>query len=307
MRKRSKQSKAKLRKHPTEKHSIKSLLLLLGLVIFLLLIYFSLPKLNLKASTQEPRRIIIVSPSPKPSPSPSPSARIEFPRHFGKQVTIPILTYHYIGNNPNPEDKLRYSLSVTPDNFEAQMQYISQNGYTTINLDTLYSSLKGAFPLPPKPIILTFDDGYMDFYYNAYPILKKYNLSATSFIPTGLMNQGYYLNWDQIKEMDKSGLIKFEAHSVYHSDLSSLPDDQLKYELSESKEVLETNLGKPVNFIAYPYGISDPQVWKATQDAGYLGSVGTWYGNIISEGVLFDMPRIKIDGLYTFETFKSLI
>lgn len=294
-------------RHPSEKHSLKTLLLLLGLVIVLLLTYFSLPQFNLRASTNEPIKRIIITPSPKSSPTPSPSIKAEFPSHYGKQVTVPILTYHYIGNNPNPEDKLRYSLSVTPDNFDSQMQYLSQNGYTTITLDTLYASLKGDFPLPPKPIILTFDDGYMDFYLNAYPILKKYNLSATSFIPAGLINQGYYLNWDQIKEMDKSGLIKFEAHTIYHSDLTALDDNQIKYELLESKKILETNLGKPVNFMAYPYGVSDARVWQKTKEAGYLGSVGTWYGNIVSEGVIYDMPRIKIDGLYTFETFKSLI
>lgn len=229
------------------------------------------------------------------------------PSHSGNQLRVPILIYHYIGNNPNPEDKARDNLLVPPDKFEDQIKFLSENGYNTITLDEMYSALKSGSTLQPKSVILTFDDGYIDFHFNAYPILRKYGLKATVFIPTALMNQGYYLSWDQIKEMDSSGLISFQSHSVTHTDLQSLDERELFFQLTESKKVLEAKLNKPVNFLAYPYGASNPRVWEATKNTGYLGALGTWYSDILSEGVAFDLPRIKIAGQYSISDFASRI
>ena len=236
------------------------------------------------------------------TPSPSTLSR---PADVGRVVHVPILTYHYIGNNPHPgKDPLRDNLSVTPDKFDSQMRYLSQAGYNTITFDMLYSALKGRGSLPPKPILLTFDDGYIDFYVNAFPILRQYNLKATSFLPTGKVGTSYYLHWDQIKEMDATGLISFEAHSLDHLALTALSDSQLNFQLRESKKRLEEQLGKKVNFMAYPYGASDARVWRAVKDAGYLAATGTWFGSTESEGNIYDMPRIKIAGDISLEQFK---
>lgn len=243
------------------------------------------------------------SPSASLKPA-SPSAQT-IPQSWGKSVTVPILTYHYIALNPDPADKTRDNLSVHPDIFDDQLSVLASHGYQTITLDTLYAAIKGQATLPAKPVILTFDDGYIDFYTNAYPILKKYGFHATSFIPTGLMDQGYYLHWDQIKEMSNSGLISFEAHSVTHPNLVSLSSVSLQNELSESKKVLESKLGKTINFIAYPYGISNEYTWNAAKSAGYLGAVGTWYGTQESEGIIYDLPRIKIAGTWTKDLFAQ--
>lgn len=227
------------------------------------------------------------------------------PQSAGRSVNVPILTYHYIGNNPNPLDKARDNLSVPPDKFDAQLDHLSKAGYHPITFDTMYAALKGQTGLPSKPIILTFDDGYIDFYVTAFPILKKYGFHAVSFIPTGLMNQGYYMSWSQIKEIDASGLVSFQAHSVNHLNLASLSQDKLVYQLSQSKKTLEGELGKPVNFMAYPYGISDEFVWENAKKAGYLGSVGTYYGTLESEGNIMDMPRIKIAGGWSADDFSK--
>ena len=240
-----------------------------------------------------------VSANLKPSPTPLP-----IPKHSGRKVRVPILTYHYIGNNPNPEDKTRDNLQVTPDKFEEQMKYLSENAYNPITLDTLYEALKGG-SLPSKSVILTFDDGYIDFYYNAYPILRRFSFKAVVFIPTGLAGGSYYMSWDQIKEINQGNLVFFEAHSVNHVNLVSLSGNRLKYEISESKRILEENLGRKVNFFAYPYGLSDEQTWKAVEEAGYLGGVGTWYGDLESEGNVLDMPRIKISGGMDIAAFAS--
>lgn len=238
-----------------------------------------------------------VTPTPKPT--------LSIPTPAGKSVRVPILTYHYIGNNPNPADKVRDNLEVTPNKFEEEMSYLAKSGYNTITFDTLYAGLHGQASLPGKPIILTFDDGYIDFYVNAYPILRRYGLHAVSFIPTGLMGQGYYMSWAQIKEINATGLVSFQAHSITHPNLTSLTNDQLKYQIFESKRILEAQLGKKVNTFAYPYGASDGRVWQAVKDAGFIGAVGTWGGVVESEGTIYDMPRIKISGGIDLKTFIS--
>lgn len=218
-------------------------------------------------------------------------------------IKVPILTYHFIANNPNPKDRARDSLSIPPDKFEAQMQYLSQNGYTPITLDTLYGIYNNQTTAPSKPVILTFDDGYIDFYTNVFPILRRFNFHAVSFIPTGLIGGSYYMSWDQIKEIQASGLVTFESHSVTHANLASLKYEVLLKQLTDSKNVLFQQTGYPVNFIAYPYGVSNALVYSAVRKAGYVGGVGTWYGKVSGPGI--NMPRIKVSGFWSIKEFSS--
>ena len=221
---------------------------------------------------------------------------------FAANVRVPILVYHYVANNPNLKDKARDSLSVSPDKFEAQMNYLSQNGYTPISLDTMYGVYNNQASVS-KPIVLTFDDGYIDFYTTAYPILRRFNFHAVSFIPTGLVGGGYYMNWDQIKEIAFSGLVTFEAHSVNHVNLPSYGYARVLQELKDSKNILQLQTGYPVNFIAYPGGASNGNVWWAAKQAGLVGGVGTWYGKAYGPGM--NMPRIKVSGFWNINEFAA--
>lgn len=219
--------------------------------------------------------------------------------------SVPILMYHYIGNNPNPKDLARNTLSVSPGKFEEQMSYLSSHGYTPITLDTLYGIFNHQTSPPPKPIVLTFDDGYIDFYTTAYPILRKYNFHAVSFIPTGLIGGVYYMNWSQIKEIQAGGLVNFEAHSVSHANLPTLSSQKVLQELFNSKNVLGIRIGYPVNFIAYPYGTSNQIVQGLAKKVGFVGGLGTWYSKASS--VSFNMPRIRITGGMSLKDFVSKI
>jgi len=248
---------------------------------------------------------ILPEPSPLVSSVPSPKPQTETPVNYGKSIRVPILTYHYIGKNPDPADFARDSLSIDPELFDEQMGYLSRQGYNPIDLDTLLAGLSGSVILPPKPVVITFDDGYVDLYVNAFPILQKYRLKAVAFIPTGLVGTSYYASWDQLAEMSASGLISLQAHSIRHVNLVALSPEILAKELTESKKTLEEKFGKPVNFMAYPYGSSNAAVWAAVKKAGYLGALGTWSSPIISEGVIFDMPRVRIPGGATLSTFIS--
>lgn len=216
---------------------------------------------------------------------------------------VPILTYHYIAGNPNLNDYQRDALSVPPDKFEAQMRYLSQNGYTPITLDTLYGIFNGQASVPGKPIVLTFDDGYIDFYTIAFPILRRFNFHAVSFIPTGLIGGSYYMNWNQIKEIVSSGLVNFEGHSVTHANLAALSWNAALKQLVDSKNILQSKTGYPVNFVAYPFGSTNGTVQALVQKAGYAGGVGTWYGK--AWGPSWNMPRIKVSGFWSLKEFAS--
>lgn len=216
---------------------------------------------------------------------------------------VPILLYHYIAGNPRPSDAQRNALSVAPDKFEAQMQYLAQNGYTPVTLDTLYGIFNKQADLPAKPVVLTFDDGYIDFYTIAFPILRRFGFHAVSFIPTGLIGGGYYMNWDQIKEIASSGLVTFEGHTVTHASLPALSYKTALKQLTDSKNVLQANTGYPVNFVAYPYGSVNGSVQSAARQAGYAGGLSTWYGK--AWGPSMNMPRIKVSGAWSLKEFAA--
>lgn len=218
-------------------------------------------------------------------------------------VNVPILMYHYVDYNPNPKDIARDALSINPDKFDAQMDYLSKNGHTPISLNTLYGIFNKQTTAPAKPVVLTFDDGYENFYRVAFPILRKYNFQSVVFIPTGLIGTGYYMNWSQVKEIQSSGLVTFEGHSVNHTNLAALSFEKAYKELLDGKNTLQSQTGFPVNFIAYPYGVSNKNVHAAAQKAGFVGGVGTWFGKAGSASI--NMPRIKVSGFWSIKEFAK--
>lgn len=274
-------------------------------VIFISFLVTQILPINHVRSRQPETRITEVNTEPSKKPEATPSVYV--PQFSGNQLRVPIILYHYLSDNPDPKDLARYGLSVGPAQFDEEMKYLADNGYTSMTFDSLYPAFKNPGLLPPKPVVITFDDGYSDFYYNAYPILKKYGINGTVFIPTALMNQGYYLTWNQIKEMAGSNLIHFESHGVHHYSYPSISHDTLVQELTESKKVLQDLLGVPINFIAYPYGTTDGSVIEAVKQAGYTGAIGTWPNKIQSEGTLYNMPRLKVGGGMDLKRFAELL
>lgn len=211
--------------------------------------------------------------------------------------------YHYVGENPKPADFARNYLSISPQKLEEQLTYLKNSGFTPISLDELYGIFNNQVTSPNKPIVLTFDDGYIDFYTTAYPILVKYNFKAVSFIPTGLIGTSYYMNWDQIKEIQGTGLVTFEGHTITHPNLTVLSNTTALKELKDGRELLQSQTGYPVNFIAYPYGVSNYQVQDLAKQAGFVGGVGTWYGKASTPGI--NMPRIRITEQMSLADFAS--
>jgi len=226
---------------------------------------------------------------------------------LGASVSVPVLMYHYIRVNPVASDSVGYNLSVTPENFAAQMDYLASHGYHTISLDELGSALLNHGGLPSKPIVITLDDGYMDSYTAAFPILKNHGFKATNFIITGLVGGPNYLTWGQIDEMKNSGVFTFGAHTVHHYALTSLSAANIRAEVTDSKNTLQAHLGYQVNWLAYPYGNVNGTVASITQQAGYIGAFGTNYGTYQSTDRMFTEPRVRIGGGDIISSFAAKI
>jgi peptidoglycan/xylan/chitin deacetylase (PgdA/CDA1 family) len=220
---------------------------------------------------------------------------------------VPILMYHHIRINPHPELPLWASLNVTPDELNNELNYLSTNKFHVITLTDLYNIINNNQKLPDKPIILTFDDGYANFYENAFPLLKKYKMKAIEFVITQVETAPAYLSWDQIIDLDKSGLVEIGAHTQHHPFLTDLTASLINKEIMGSKSDIESHLGHKVNWFAYPYGAYNNFIIEETQKAGFLGAVSVNYSSIQNKDKLFVLPRIQVDGRFTLDEFAKRV
>jgi len=210
---------------------------------------------------------------------------------------VAILMYHYISINPRwPLDIIRTRLSVTPRAFAAQLNYLRQTGYTTITLDDLVHALRDDVALPERPIILTFDDGYQDFYDNAYPLLRRFNDRATIYIITGKVGHAGYMTWDELRKLAKSPLITIGAHTRTHPDLRALTAQRSWNELEGSKADLEGELGRPVRHFAYPSGEYNQTVLDQVAELGFATAVTTREGLSETRNQLLTLMRVRVNG-----------
>jgi len=196
-------------------------------------------------------------------------------RILPKSLHIPILMYHYVEYVKDKGDTIRQSLNTTPYTLEQQIITLQNDGYTFLNQQDITAILDGVKRLPPKAIALTFDDGYRDFYTDAYPLLKKYQVKATVYLVAGWTGYPNNMTEDQIKEIVADGLIEFGAHTVHHAWLAGIPLQPLVFEVMESKKMLEELTGTSVTSFAYPYGAFDVAAIEAVHQAGFTSAVST--------------------------------
>lgn len=210
---------------------------------------------------------------------------------------VPILNYHKV-------DTLYHALSISPRDFEEQMAYLAQNGFTTITPDDLMAYLNHNKVLPAKPILITFDDGYLDNYTNAYPILKKYGFTATIFLVTNLVGHDErYMTWEQVRQMQRDGFV-FGSHTVSHAALTNLSREQIMEELQTSRQEIERQIGIKTKYFAYPTGAYNLQVAELVKQAGYRAAFTIRFGQAGTESNLYALERIPIfGGQQTFRSF----
>ncbi|MGW4290569.1 polysaccharide deacetylase family protein [Streptomyces sp. NPDC004673] len=199
-------------------------------------------------------------------------------------TAVPILMYHAVAAAPNDATR---TLSVAPEAFAEQMALIGDLGLTPITTATLAAHWRYRRPLPARPVLITFDDGYEGVHRHALPVLAKHGFPATLFASTGWIRGPYdtgggldaMLDWPQVRELADSG-VEIGGHSHSHPQLDQLDDAALAAELEHSTSILTDELGaRPVSF-AYPYGYSSRRVRAAVRAAGYTQALAV--GNALA-------------------------
>lgn len=248
-------------------------------------------------------RVLKARLSPTPTATPT-MIRDLLPDGLLREATVPILMYHHVGEPPPDADAIRRDLTVSPSQFEAQLAYLSEEGYQTIHLSDLIFHLQMGYPLPPKPIIITFDDGYHDVFTNAYPLLKKYGFVATFFIITLLADEGReeYLSWAEIKALHAAGM-EIGSHTYTHPDLRGQPYDYIVWQVLGSKEAIEARIKEPVRVFAHPSGKYDQQVEEVLKSTGFWGAVAISQGAHHSSDRIFGLQRLRVRGGYSLGDF----
>lgn len=264
----------------------------------------SKPALAVRSSPLALPSVTLPTPTPPPQ-APLPTTTTEQVIPLGRaNVRIPILQYHYIRVNPVRNDLLGYNLSVTPSNFAAQMDWLASHGYQPVDLTDLRAYLEGRQVLPARPVVLTFDDGYEDFYTAAYPVLSAHQFKAVAYVVPGFFNRAGFMTADQIKQLDQAG-IEIASHTFDHVNLTSQSAAQLTFELSASKVYLERLLGHPVPDFCYPVGSFDTRVELAVAQAGYQSATTQAPGLSHSWSTRFFWTRTRVSGGEGLAAFVS--
>ncbi len=216
---------------------------------------------------------------------------------YGANYETPVLMYHHV--EPDAADS---GLNVSPLTFTRQMEFLKVHGYRVISLEELVRLLKSGGKVPPKTVVITFDDGYLDNFKYAFPILKKMDFTATIFMITRNIGEKGSLSEEDLRILDESG-ISIGSHTVNHVFLPELRNkEELLFELDESKKKLESVLGHAVMLLSYPAGGVTVESKALAEALGYEGAVTTNYGE--DRGDPYGVHRVKITegrgGLFGF-------
>ena len=235
-------------------------------------------------------------------------------RHCWVSNRIPVLMYHRIASD-GPDALSRYR--VSPAMFERQLAYLQRHGYTGLTMGEFYESWfsRGLKPVSGKPIVLTFDDAYLDFYEKAWPLLKKYGFRATVFVPVDFVNghanwdsefgePAKLMNWDQIIELHEQG-VRFGSHSCRHRRVSELSERELHEDAKRSKDILEQKLSVEVSDYCYPYTVASKQAQQVIASTGYRSAVGGKAGDNPDWKNPYYIPRIEIFGSDSMNDYKN--
>jgi len=200
---------------------------------------------------------------------------------------IPVVLYHRIGYTAG-------QLTITPERFDNDMRLLRDYGYHSISLEKFQNYLLNKTgELPENPLLITFDDGYLDNYEYAYPLLRRYGMVGAFFVITGLLWEQDRLKPEHISEMAQAGM-SFGSHTVTHRQLGKLASADIQEELNSSRSTMESILGKPVQTLAYPQGSYSADTIKVAKENGYLGAFTTTYGTCSRSAEYFELRRIPV-------------
>lgn len=211
---------------------------------------------------------------------------------------IPILMYHSISDR-DPSN----TLLVSPSQFDNEMSWLHDNGFTSLSLEELYYSLTTG-NVPQKPVVITFDDGYDDNYTNAYPILQKYGLIGNFFVITDYIGtKPGFMNVDMLKEMYSNGMV-IESHTSNHQELKNISDEAKISSIKNAQSFLKDNLSINSKFICYPVGRYDESTKNIVSSLGIKLAVTTEPGLANINQGLTSLKRVRISPM-SLDSFKS--
>jgi len=234
-----------------------------------------------------------------------------------EQSSVPILMYHSISDQDESNVHPYYRTSTSPKMFVSQLEYLHQSGYRTCNLEEALNQLQLSSRTAAKSVIITFDDGYSDFYRRAFPVLSQYGFGATVFLPTAYIGDSPLqfkgrdcLTWAEVRELSNYGIL-FGSHTVSHPQLRELSVRAINEEIIRSKLTIEEKLGRAVDSFAYPFAFpqAEADFAKMLRDslsqAGYQNGVCTIIGRAHRNSDRFFMERLPINSWDDTRLFKA--
>ena len=200
----------------------------------------------------------------------------------------PILGYHRVGAACGD-----HVPTVSAEVFERHLEYLARRHYRVLSLEEVADCLEHRRPLPRRSTVITFDDGYVETYSIALPLLKRFGFPSIVFIAPGEVGWKGFVTWDHVRAMAEQGM-SIGSHTVHHSYLPLVPRQRLAEELVESKHLIESQIDRPVHFISYPIGGFTPEVQEIVREAGYRAACTTNRLSRMKAIDRFALRRIKI-------------
>lgn len=209
------------------------------------------------------------------------------------KVKLPIIMYHYVEYVKDDNDLIRKKLNINPEMFERQLALLRSNDWKTYFVRDIPDILDGKMSVGTKSAVLSFDDGYEDFYTVVFPLLKKYEMKATLYMIVHYIDRKGFLKTDQLKELIGSGLVELGAHTLDHVYLRSIPKTVAKQQIFKSKQELEERFGIEVKTFAYPYGAFTDETINLVKEASYSAAVSVVYGTEQSSTNQYYLSRVR--------------
>lgn len=201
--------------------------------------------------------------------------------------------YHHIGYTPSHTDGTTENNTVSPENFAQHIGYLHSTGFVSVGLSDLWAALFQGASLPPKPVVVTFDDGYDDAYRYAFPVLQNRAMTGTFFLITNFMGGAGFLNWGQAASMKQAGM-EIGNHTMSHRSLAGLPYQQQVDEIDGAAKALADHLGARPKFFCYPEGHHDGHSVEVVRKTGHQAAVTISDGTLHSRSSVYTLTRVRV-------------